>query len=711
MATITSELERFLDFWCHPKSEARFGHIQIPPYRIGGLLETMRQHFQTSKSHMPFFVIPDGEMKIGAGLNLENDEFPSELMSFTKLLSVLRNNRSPSDYDDWKVGYGVEDWNAGEVLPRRSIFVLQLDPAVPADCALALIGLVNWTLWVNRLDQNNRVQLLTISAEKDSDFLSRLVSVAAPGTQVVNLDLAVHGEQDPQSGAIVYDTIDNAGKVANIVASIRNNPEVSRVIVTFDKGFYDELRTGLGDGSGHGEEIHCLSGDVSNLTNLRTGEVADGKPLLIMIDGELPILPLELPSFDELYLVLSDGKVTGPPLWDNATAQIVMRPRNTSRDDRRLQIWWARQPSIRDRHIFATGRGLPAVMENSYVRKRLVENSQLGGFIAAVIDMSSWGVNSSKAITCFARFARQVDDMRRRLTIQAVITNKGPPLPEDEFNRPLPALALSEEEANVFRGVLSLVDYDHRLALLVALEAEPGARSTKVEIAAILKHGPGKLVGRLPSSGKREQRNIERMLQGCQDVNQALSSTGSIWFTLGQFRRARLRHDDGSDDLHNLVYINQPLVTDVDTLIEEINSVLRKAGVDFRDRNTDSLAIGQEEECQVQRDLARAYIYQLAVSHFPGPGQRMVHRFLSTMNPCILARDPKSVMSIIDFYTLISQDEAVFGICHGISSLGTEDSILSKDWTWIPGQVVANWRYENAPGKNICEVLNTGAQY
>lgn len=711
MSTITSELKSFLESWCAPDSKARFGHIQIPPYRIGGLLETMRQHFQTSKSHMPFFVIPDGEMKIGAGLNSENDEFPSELLSFSKLLSVLRHNRSPSDDDDddWKVGHGVEDWKAVEVLPRRSIFVLQLDPAVSADCALALIGLVNWTLWVNALHLDNRVQLLTISAEKESNFLSKLVSVAAPGTQVLGLDLSVHGEQDPQSGAIIYSTMDTAEKAAKIVASIRNHPETSRVIVTFDKGFYRALRTGLGDGSGFADEIHCLNGDVSNLTKLRTGEVADSKTVVIMIHGELPILPLELPSFDELYLVLSDGEFTGPPVWDCTAAQIVMQPQNPSRDDRRLQLWWGRQPSIENRHIFATGKGVPAFLDDSFTRERLVENSQLGGFIAAVFDMGSWGVDTDAAIACFVRFSRQVEEMCGRLTVQGVITSQGPP--KDESNKPSPALALSEEEAIVFRGVLSPLDYDHRLALLVAIEAEPGARSTKVEIAAILKHGSGNLVGLTPSSGRREQRNLERMLQGCQDVRQELSSNGSIWFTLGQFRRARLMHDDDSDDLHNLVDINWSLVVNVDTLIEDISRVLPRAGIYLRNRDADSMAMSQEEERQVQRDLARAFLYQLTFSRYPGPGQRIKHKFISTMNVCILPTDPNRVRSTIDFYRLVSQNEVALGICHDLSSSETKGEILSEDWTWIPGQVVANWLHENAPGREIYQVLNAHLQH
>ncbi|KAM0187536.1 hypothetical protein ACHAPI_011073 [Fusarium lateritium] len=706
MATITSALGRFLEDWCDPDSEARFGHIQIPPYRIEGLLETMRQHFQTANSHMPFFVVPDGELEIGTGLNCENEEFPSELMSFSKLMSVIRHNRYPGIGEKWRVGYGVEEWEADEILPRKSIFVLQLDPAVSADCALALIDLVNWALSANDID-GNRVQLLTISAEKDSGFLSKLISVAAPRNRVYDLDLAVHGEQDPEKGAIVFSTTGTAEKAANILASIRNGPEIPRVIVTFDEGLFDEVWNGLRQSEYDLVDAKfCINGDVSSLTNLKIGEGADGQTLLILVDSELHILPLGLPSCDELHLALYDGYIPGQPLWDDATAQVTMCPRSTSGDDRRLQLWWARQPSIKKRHIYATGKGIPAFLEDSCVRERLVEISQLGGFIAAAMDMSSWGVDAEKAIACFVRYSLRIEEMYRRLTIQRVITSKGPPIEEDELEKPRPALFLSEVEANVFRNVLSLLDYDHRLALLVALEANPVARILKVEIAAILKFGSGNLVELRATDDKEYEKKLDQMLKGCHDVSGALCSTGSIWFTLGHFRRVR-SGGDALNDLSNLVYVKESFVAKVHTLTEDIKGVLEKAGA----KSSPSISINQEDERQVQRDLARAYIYQLTWSRYPAPSKRIVHKFLSTMTTCTLAREPKGASYIIDFHALVSENGGALGICHDVHSSRTNNEISSDDWTWIPSQVVADWLKANEPDRHICEVLSTGIQH
>lgn len=67
---------------------------------------------------------------------------------------------------------------------------------MPSACALSLIGIVKWVTAMS-LDPDSDIRVLTMSAEKDFNLLSNVVSFAAPGVNVASLNLAAYGEFDP----------------------------------------------------------------------------------------------------------------------------------------------------------------------------------------------------------------------------------------------------------------------------------------------------------------------------------------------------------------------------------------------------------------------------------------------------------------------------------------------------------------------------------
>ncbi|KAJ4033176.1 hypothetical protein NW761_012700 [Fusarium oxysporum] len=184
-----SQLRKFLKPFIKKVSEdeprARFGHIHMPPYRFGAvsLMESNRKEFMKGDCpNTKFFVVPDLEKDLGIGLD-EDDTVRPLILKFSDLLEALQATKEMVLLgEEWayrNANMKLDGWQQHKLLPVSIMLVLYLDPRMPSACALSLIGIVKWATAIS-LDPDSDIRVLTMSAEKDFNFLSHVVSFTAP---------------------------------------------------------------------------------------------------------------------------------------------------------------------------------------------------------------------------------------------------------------------------------------------------------------------------------------------------------------------------------------------------------------------------------------------------------------------------------------------------------------------------------------------------
>jgi hypothetical protein len=234
-------LDEFLDrFHCQEPGRRKyrtrplFGHIYMPSYRLEGvsIVEHIRQSF--AETAPLFFVTSKQEKQFGSGLQTDC-QVPPVTMLYQELLQVLTKDMVPSPYPErdqhWHF-FPQREWETDQMLPFNVMVVLQLDPTVPADCALSLACLVEWAFAASD-HMPSHIRVLTISAEEDGDFLSALIaSSSQPSIPVTTVDLDAHGHSDSFSGCLVSDGKDDEGIAAEILEEIRLSPEAKRIVVS-----------------------------------------------------------------------------------------------------------------------------------------------------------------------------------------------------------------------------------------------------------------------------------------------------------------------------------------------------------------------------------------------------------------------------------------------------------------------------------------------
>ncbi|SCV48337.1 uncharacterized protein FFFS_08528 [Fusarium fujikuroi] len=97
-----------------------------------------------------------------------------------------------------------EHWISND-RPLKVVIIFQIDPDIPADCAISLAGIAEWALAQSALPA----------------YIIRLC-------RFTELDLAQCGEQDPTRNCTVTNTTDIDTQVPDILARVREEPEKSR---------------------------------------------------------------------------------------------------------------------------------------------------------------------------------------------------------------------------------------------------------------------------------------------------------------------------------------------------------------------------------------------------------------------------------------------------------------------------------------------------
>lgn len=682
---------------------AQFGHIKIPPYRLEtSIPKRILDMFPEEKYIM--FVVPDIELEVEQGY-LSNT---IDIMTYHRLFERIRSNfnrdADESDHTIWLKYKDPETWYRGGRLPQNIVIVFQIDPNIPADCAISLAGIVEWSLAQSTLPGHN-IRLVTLSAEEDCDLLKRLLDTSGLQYHFADLDLAQLGELDPMRNCTVINSKYIDTQVSNILARVRAEPGKSRLILCFDIAFYRALEAKQGpedDQFIDKGRFAIGSGDSSRLVYRLEGP----NTRLMLISPDVFILPLTIKDFEEIHVVLGYSKTA--QVWDIGLHQMVRRDYPLSMEERRRQLWWAYQGN--EKSVFMhiqDGLSPHEYIEQGYAGPRFVEAHQLGGFIATVTSLPWFSRNRDGIIKTFATNPFVVREITDRLLTQRVITYE--------------SSALTNNEAEIFIDALPLLDYDYRLALLVATEASPAVNRVKTQLAAMLTTNLEDIVmlDRIP-------RLPDCVFKECRGFGPPLAGQGSLWLFLGLLRNRDQHiqeHDEYMslyDNLDGFVSVDESVGGRIEKVFGRLAYLVGRHGRDINHRPFVLMETGDrtpydqrmlhgyflpllketeemtpEEQRELHGDLFRAYMYQATVCHeqLVGDGSHSGSPTICTLSGgsrCVLGPPDMSPTNLIDVLGLLrnSGEKTVIGFSHSLETEFDNNTLILRDWTLIPKDVV-----------------------
>ncbi|KAM0414550.1 hypothetical protein ACHAPT_013609 [Fusarium lateritium] len=521
--------------------DVRFGHLALPHNHISRFnisTEMIASIRRTLGGSGIAFVLSPLEVKLisrdveDVGENVA--PFDQKVMDYSECLDVLQSNRAAPGQgpEAWRAGPQPQSWNLDGVLPNQMIVVISIDLSLPADCCLALIGLIQWALDVSHRSRA-KVRLLTISTCLNNNLLSTLVRLRedhpvahfdfdsgdlvfpSPNRPTVALPMAIPSE--------IHRVMLSAGRGSKHAVVYAPGSDHARAF-----GALNQFSPGSALFSSLSQREHFASAD-SIMDRIHChATVGDHEPRVevIEVDPDFPI-PQWLDGFTHAHIVLGDEwKGT---FFDAMSRQLVFARYELTADERQAMQWWCEQPNIPDGnvHIYSGTNDLDSYLDARPSRRRVqVENTQAGGFMAAVFDMASWGLDPVRVLSCFVHSPLVLQEMRSRLSQQGII--QAAPC----------QLGFQGRQATVFRAVLPRTQYDHRLAHFVALpSSNPRVLSIKLQIAAVL-------IVLQSHNIEIHDHALAHTLRICWGHGRALAPTGFLWTMLGLWKRLAAENDE-----------------------------------------------------------------------------------------------------------------------------------------------------------------------
>ncbi|EKJ67428.1 hypothetical protein FPSE_12395 [Fusarium pseudograminearum CS3096] len=668
----------------HGKPRALFGHIYMPQYRSEqNFLDQIRLSLPVDRRTTRFFIIGSDE-DADEG-EMSDSELAPVRMTIAEFLDVLKNNlRPPGSFMAWRPAPGPDAWQTKSVLPRRAVFLFQVDFFITAECALAVTLLMDWALTVSSHEGFSDIRFLTLSSHTDISFLEELLWKQGA---VPLLTFPLSDENDPMLDNDISDARSLEQIAQELAGIVKKSDKTTRLILSFDETIQTHLQCLMGS-----DEMRSLVKVQSILPNwpqalmeLRSiGDVANTElATLVTLCGQIPVRPKPIQGFQEIHVVLGHRDFYTPS-WDNKTRQVLTYPRLTSKEYRELQLWWTYNPDA-SVTVYHCENTIDEFIAKGGDSPYIVEGAHMGAFVASAIDLERYSMSSKRIINSFIRNPLAAKDTIDMLTAQGLVSN----------NR----LALEDQEAAVFRSVLRQVEYDYRLAMFLALDSEPIPRLVKVQVATVLALGS---CHSLSKGDNTRPLALETIFKCCHGYGSSLAKQGTTWFNLGLAKYWLDRESRGvktSSEIDGIVDLCAFSIDRLRTCTDDILQIFNSAGIEIDTKHNVSLErreLTSHEQWQIHCHLFRAYMHQVTFCRNPtsDPSERgpRIRLFRSNAD-CSLKKTFRAWQP--DFKSLLgaSDDNMVLGVSHNLVRL-SKSHVEIEDWTMIPANVVAFWETE-----------------
>ncbi|KAF4969286.1 hypothetical protein FSARC_3441 [Fusarium sarcochroum] len=572
----------------------------------------------------------------------------------------------------------LEDCIDYPTLPDKAFVIFLLDPDLGADCALSLIGLIQWAHAVSQREEAN-IRLLTVSSHFDSGLLSDLVSICC-NSSITRYELPDSEHIDPVSQQTISSTSDDeiAPLIRRRVVSAHSRYLQAIVLVAIENSSWDNFITTWIKEAPDFVDVMTLHPrnrgyDAADMSRALESSRGNGVRI-IRVAPDYPI-PDYLSGFSEVHVVFGKRwkKLVGRYCNGGVTSQIS--------------------------RTFTFGTGGRQVHQTATLARRYhIDNSQAGGFIAGLYSMSSWGLNVNWILQRLME-PSVLAEMRHRLRSQAIIQES----PSQ--------LAFTDLQEDIFSSILPSVRYDYRLAHFVALlSLDNDVFRLKLQIAVIL-------TMKTDFSYATEKEIPHEFSWGW---GKKLKATGSVWMDLGVWKRvlkdapqSGLRPDGDTTDSEGLLSVSNQAVSLFRSAFEEIEWDLSwpERLYDYfelppHDINQEADDLTNTQLETVQRHLLQAFIHQLVCTQLVKDSQGS-----NKVDSTILSTNTKLVLSVweigdasVEKFNELVRNGVVFGICTRFTK---RQDIIDGDWTWIPYELVMEWKDEYAPNQTLSEALSS----
>ncbi|KAF4446214.1 hypothetical protein F53441_10099 [Fusarium austroafricanum] len=486
--TVTSEtsldrLDSIIEDFADPDDHRvlRFAHLVVPiPVRTTYVIEEqIIEAIGKVDSYNVIFIMPNVEQAVAGLANLDLPRLPiynQKTLRHGWFVSILEDNRiAGHDLFVWKESNTLYGWGDELTLPKRAFVVFYLDPYMSAECALALLGLVDWARDISQM-QGTKIRVLTVSSYFGNSLLTDLAQsdypVAHYELPIPDADILPDGSVDYADGNDILDRIHDHERTGgeNERHAMIFVPPFARKNMFMDWDvelkWAELLIKNRLDG---GQMVTQLTYPMSMGMNPR------GVIINVDLDHQIPGFLID---FTHAHIVI--GKRCVRRVLDEHTGLIVTTSVALTQSEINTLKWWCWQPEMDagNIHVYPGSDGFRASEGAAVYCGSQIENAQAGGFIMALL-LSKVDIDIDLALSSLIKAPWVVQAMVKRLQRQRIIVN--------DATDDILELGLTVRQEVVFTAVLHLVSYDYRLAHLVALESsDPQIRRLKVQLAIFL---------------------------------------------------------------------------------------------------------------------------------------------------------------------------------------------------------------------------------
>ncbi|KIL95579.1 hypothetical protein FAVG1_00316 [Fusarium avenaceum] len=673
-------------------------HIRLPLYREPGFESKVITSFPGDGIFLLVTSTEDISLRESSISNLER---PTVIISFIQFLGLLSSTRKPipGSRDAWDTSLSGAEAIAANILPKDATVLFMIDSSMPADCALALHGALQWTLDSLRYPDTT-IRILTMSTVHHHTLVSDLVHLRVAKFEIPSLDLSLEGMCPDDQAQKCYE---DGAIVADICDVIVQNAGTSQLVISFaDENFnsklYDDM-TKASKGLVKRVNITNRMGQDECLATIKSPPIKD-VTIHLCLPGDFPLVPQVFDNYEQIYVVL-DGRLSQCQAWHYSIHQVVGFDRYASYEQVWQQLWWCQQEATK-RRTYTRNEDIDDFLQGAIHHHQVIENAQLGGFIASIYDRGFWGIDILETLECFITYPARTDQMTRRLETQGILS-KG------EFG-------LKGSEADAFRAILPLVDYDHRLALFACLDSNPIVRGVKLELISVLTVGIHNIVAVNDAAFLEilHDRDLHhKFFSACMGPSRSLARCGGMWLALGLWRRYSLDEmavNSSPEEVDFTNWLNgylEPLETNVNNVtarVKALHKALVGVGISVQDSSVHlHYQLDETETFEILTHLFHAFMFQLTVVR---QGQEHPTHLLYPAMMDVHKRRTLNLNLLIDEATFlrVEHGECVFGISHSMTR-DVEKKVFLEDWTWVPAWVVATWMVDNAPDSDITSLL------
>ncbi|KAJ4262939.1 hypothetical protein NW762_006552 [Fusarium torreyae] len=485
----------------------------------------------------------------------------------------------------------------------------------------------------------------------------------------------------------------------------------------WESGEFEEMPLN-GDGSdvdmGECDDEQWTSMDIDHSTPIRdllyVCVAVEGSSVYMSVGhGVFPSIPMS--GFDHIHVISKN--FSKRKVYDTTLGQVAHVPLVHSAPERLEQLSWAfhSDTPVQSVTVYRDGpqKEKAWVRLEHRLRRQEVWNAHLGGFMSIVSSMGDWGLDAAMVARCFLSEGL----MATYLAIASRLQNYGILKPHDDSRL---TMNLQGKELEVFKATLPILNFDHRLAYLVAQHTDtPVVRQTKLQLASLLSVSLLDMFdfGTSLLNPEGSSDDATTIVAACEGYSKPMANQGAMWVAIGLWKSVAKELNDfsmlsvGSGTRYPVpglvkVEIKLSSALEASHKLRALESTIDSLKIPtFTKHSNEEVPMGEYECYEIQTHLFSAYLHQLALG---APKSTGIYAWKDVSSKSTISGLHCRMKAFFDAEKLRTQDQdpppCMYGVYHDLYR-PRDGHCFFWDWTGIPTLVFRKWYKENNHGGRI----------